>query len=402
MINPTSAFETSQLTNDSMIVAYPHWSPDGNKIIYLSYNNGSITSDEWVADFWIMDVDGSNKFQLASGDSMLGLGSNSPLSPDGTKLLFISNATGNHELWVMDVDGSNKKQLTHGAHLENNLLGLAGRWSISWSPDGSQIVYMSASSENRNVWETVEIDGKEEPMFNISNTCQDSDIWIIDSDGTNNTKITDNGKQNLRPRFQPNGEKIAFLSNTSGNGGIWIMNKDGSNKTQIEESLVYDIEWSPDGTKIVYVKGDHENYTSSIWVMDADGTNKTPLTNNSRTFKSQRFPKWSPDETKIAFNSGITGEYEIWIMNADGSGQTKIGNGIAPQWSPKGDRIAFTEINGDRFTTSVIILDENLISAPSTIATSASESTPEDAPGFSAAIAVLSIFMICTKKKKRI
>ena len=133
------------------------------------------------------------------------------------------------------------------------------------------------------------------------------------------------------------------LNNTSGNGGIWIMNKDGSNKTQIEESLVYDIEWSPDGTKIAYVKEDLDNFSSNIWTMGADGSNKTPLTNNSRTFKSQRFPKWLPDGTKIALNSRITGEYEIWIMNFDGSEQTKIGNGIASQWSPEGDKIAFTE-----------------------------------------------------------
>ncbi|MCM1985600.1 hypothetical protein [Methanococcoides seepicolus] len=400
--NIVNASEILQLTDETESIGYPQWSTDGDKIIYTSSDLETITSGDWVVDFWIMDADGSNKIQLASGDSMLGLGSNSPLSPDGTKLLFVSNATGNHELWIMNVDGSDKRQLTHGAHLENNLLGLAGRWGISWSPDGSQIVYVSASSENRNVWETVEINGKEELMFNISKVCKDYDIWVIDYDGGNNLKLTTSRKDNIGATWRSDGEKIAFVSNESGNGGIWIMNKDGSDKIQFVDGSAYNIDWSPDGTKIVYVKGDHENYTSSIWVMDADGSNKKPLTNNSKYFVSQSYPDWSPDGSKIVFNSGNIGEYEIWIMNSDGTDQIRIGEGLMPQWSPKGDKIVTMAINGDKMAISVINLDEELASAPSTTMKSEPVSTPEDTPGFSTSIAVLSMFMIFRNMKKRI
>ena len=377
--------------------SYPYWSPDGERISFVSIGKYNPLSTE----VWVMDSSGNNEVQLTSFGSA-DLYTFDPWSPDGTKLLYTSDSTGSCELWVMNADGSNKKQLTEGAYLDN-YFGLRG-WDASWSPDGTQIVYVSASSKNKNVWENVEIDGREETIFNISNVCKDSDIWIIGSDGTNNIKLTNNGKQNLRPKSQPKGEKIAFLSNTSGNGGIWVMNKDGSNKNQLEDGLLYDIEWSPDGTKIVYVKEEPENFTSNIWTMSADGTNRIPLTNTSEYFICQHFPEWSPDGTKIVFNSGTTGEYEMWVINSDGTGQTKIGDGMAPQWSPKGDKIAFMELKDNRFTISVIILDEDLASAPATtvayVPDTAKENT-EKSSGFGASITLLTLFLLCKYVKKR-
>ncbi|WP_135612896.1 TolB family protein [Methanococcoides sp. AM1] len=402
-INIVDASEILQLTNDTESIGFPQWSPDGDKIIYTSSDLETITSGDWVVDFWMMDADGSNKTQLASGDTILGLGFNNPLSPDGTQFLFISNTTGNHELWIMNVNGSNKKQLTHGAHLENNLLGLTGRWGISWSPDSSQIVYVSASSENRNVWESVEINSKKEPIFNISKVSKDYDIWIVDHDGSNNLKLTTSGKDNIGATWRPDGGKIAFVSNESGNGGIWVMNKDGSDKTQLVDGSAYNIDWSPDGTKIVYAKVDHENYTSNIWVMDADGSNKKPLTNNSEYFVSQSYSDWSPDGSKIVFNSGSIGEYEIWIMNSDGTDQIRIGEGLMLQWSPKGDKIVSTAIKGDILAISVIVLDEELVSRPASTLASVPESPPEKTPGFSVVIAVLMLAMTFSlERKKRI
>jgi len=68
--------------------------------------------------------------------------------------------------------------------------------------------------------------------------------------------------------------------------------------------------------------------------------------------------QWSPDWTKIVFNSGATGEYGIWIMNSDGTGQVKIEDGMAPQWSSREDQIVFMTLKDKRFTISVISLDK--------------------------------------------
>lgn len=322
------------LSNDFQSSAYPYWSPDGKNISFVSTGKYNLLS----TNIWVMDNTGNNKVQLTLSSSSTH--TFNPWSPDGTKILYISDSMGNYELWTMNANGSNKKQLTEGAHVDN-YLGTRG-WDASWCSDGMQVVYTSQGIKNGN---------------------KAADIWIVDTDGTNNTKITDDGKQNLRPRCQPGGEKIAYLSNASGTGGIWIMNKDGSGKIQVEDGQVYDIEWSPDGTKILYVKEERENLTSRIWIMDADGANKKALANNPAETSSLRFPKWSPDGTKIVFNSEDSGEYGIWIMETDGTGQVKIGSGLAPQWSPEGDKIAFTEARNNIFSVTVYSLDKDLKSA---------------------------------------
>ena len=98
--------------------------------------------------------------------------------------------------------------------------------------------------------------------------------------------------------------------------------------------------WSPDGSKIVF-ESDRTGH-AQIFRMNADGSSQTNLTNNS---SENRTPNWSPDGTLIAFNSTIPGNYEIYTMDSSGSALTRRTTNSAvdgdPTWSPDGTKIAF-------------------------------------------------------------
>jgi hypothetical protein len=137
-------------------------------------------------------------------------------------------------------------------------------------------------------------------------------------------------------------EKIAFVSERDGNKEIYIMNPDGSEQTRLtnDPALDYGPAWLPDGTKIVFVSDRDGNF--EIYVMDVDGSNQQRITNTSA---SESYPAWSPDGLKIVFGSSRDGNWEIYSMNADGTGQTRLTNDSAndqiPSYSPDGTKIVF-------------------------------------------------------------
>jgi Tol biopolymer transport system component len=117
--------------------------------------------------------------------------------------------------------------------------------------------------------------------------------------------------------------KIAFSSMLDGDREIYVMDPDGSNLVKLTDNSACDVypNWSPDGTKIAFASDRDGNF--EIYVMNADGSNQTRLTYNQA---EDTTPVWSPDGSKIAFLSNRDGNYEIYVMNADGSEQINLTN----------------------------------------------------------------------------
>jgi len=250
----------------------------------------------------------------------------------GGIIAFYSERDGNSEIYIMNADGSTETRLTQNSTKD---------FGPDISPDGSQIVFIS----NR--------DGNDE-------------IYKMNSDGSNITRLTNTNYQEAYPFWSSDNSKIIYGQNQNGNWEVFVMNADGSNQTRITNTAGNE-EWahlSPDMSRIVYATGSFPNY--DIYIMNNDGSNPSPLVTLPN---AQAFPKWSPDGETIAHNYGIfsnnnfTGD--IYLVNADGTNSRKItdsgGNCIIedPYWSPDGSRIVYQSNCSGNFQIYVIDADGN-------------------------------------------
>ena len=120
------------------------------------------------------------------------------------------------------------------------------------------------------------------------------------------------------PAFSPDGSRIAFVSATSGNPEIYVMNADGTDPTRLTTDPQLDGRpvFTPDGQTIVF-HSSRAGGKSQIWSMAADGTGLTQLTRDSVNSS----PTVSPDGSTIAYVSARDRNYDIWLMSRDGSNQ---------------------------------------------------------------------------------
>jgi TolB protein len=233
---------------------FPHIAPDGSKIVHLKYDESIRPSN-----IWIINVDGSNDIQITDEHHCY----EPRFSPDGLKIAYVSDGI----LCIMDSDGNNKIQLTKDVFWCTPFL--------NFSPDGTKIVY-SAYLRNRQ------------------SDFPSDDIYIIDTDGSHQSNLTNNEFWNKQAQFSPDGRKIAYVCDQVTTIDIIIMNIDGSDKVDLIQSE--GAEWfpvfSPDGTKIAFHRGE------GLHILERDGNTLTFLTSAADVDDSFSF---SPNGNKIVF-----------------------------------------------------------------------------------------------------
>jgi Tol biopolymer transport system component len=189
------------------------------------------------------------------------------LSPDGRTIAF---TTIDGRVATIHRDGSGLKILT----VDTANSGGDAQEAVSWSPDGGQIAYVAHD-----------------------------DIYVMDADGSNVLRLTDDPGGEFFPAWSSQGVIAYWHGATSGEDGgpsnseIYTIPATGGIPTRLTHNGTPDIEptWSPDGERIAYFSTE----PSEIWVMNADGSDR------HRLFGSKEnegwAPTWSPDGQSIAF-----------------------------------------------------------------------------------------------------
>jgi TolB protein len=369
----SKSFNPLQTPGTPAEVDYKAWSGAPASAQLLAFGNFSVNANNVEIQAWLNDVRDASlppvigkvyrgeatesqvrTFAHQFADEIIGKLSGGLPGIASTQIAFVSNRSGNKEIWAMDYDGENQHQLT-----QTHTIALTPRWSPdasrvaftcyaqpgsssvltaqicvysmltnhlvswprfkgtnsspSWSPDGSQLMFMSSMFGN-------------------------PELFISDASGQRPKRLTYSNGANTSPSWNPKtGQQVAFVSDRGGIPQLYTMNSDGSSQSKVDlpdMGYVIDPAWSPNGQLLAFSwRRPNGNY--DLYVMEIVTRQLVELT---RDVGRNERPSWAPDGRHLVFESTRTGTRQIWSMLADGTQArqlTKQGQNESPNWSPK-------------------------------------------------------------------
>jgi Tol biopolymer transport system component/predicted Ser/Thr protein kinase len=241
-------------------------------------------------------------------------------SPDGSRILYHSNRTGNYEIWVLDPAGRTERQLT--SHPAQDL-------EADWSPDGKEIAFIS---------------NREGPYH----------VWVVNPDGGAARRLTSQPTpmpgfgfmtRFVAPRWSPDGKRLGYIAQAERGAALWIGDRHGQNgRPRIAEVLHFD--WSRDSRQILYTRMAADGSGYEMRILDLESGRDTAFRKGAHVELAV-----SPDGRFLAYCDAIShfsqslsllrlgpGPGDVRRLNS-GQGQW---HAHGPAWSPDGKSLVYT------------------------------------------------------------
>lgn len=253
-----------------------------NRVAYAHFENGVYT-------YYVRRLGDAGHTRIAMTVAV----SRMDWSADGYRLVY--HATGSSapgRMWIVDVDSGTAPRPLDPAGGEVGI-------HPSWSPDGARIAFAGAAANTRR------------------------GIYTMKPDGTDVRALTpDEGSESM-PAWSPDGTRIAYRRDVTGLTEVWVMNADGTGQQRVAglNSTTYThIDWTADGTRIVFSTPDFFGGNREVYSVRPDGTDLLRLTDTPAV--DERYVAVLADG-RISYNrlnTAVPPRDDIWMMNADGTG----------------------------------------------------------------------------------
>jgi TolB protein len=242
----------------------PAWSPDGERLAFSVEDQEDAPTATGTSGIWTLSPDAAGTPTRRVTPATV-FADFPAWSPDGNMIAFSGLAQSddfnerNFDIYVVPVNGGTPRALTQTPTLDEE--------EPSWSPDGTKLVYGTLGGEGAS-----------------------PDIWIMNSDGSDQRALVSTPDYDHAPAWSPDGEEIAFMRQYPPSGGlpdnnmeIVLVKDDGTEFRRLTRSPYYDSDpaWSPDGERIVFVS--NRTGSSELFLMDVKGGGLEQLTEHEQT-----------------------------------------------------------------------------------------------------------------------
>ena len=192
------------------------------------------------------------------------------------------------------------------------------------------------------------------PIVFVSDAEGNPELYLLDPENGETTRLTNNKHPDLAPVWSPDGESIAYISRESGDAEIHIVDRKGVPVSRLTLNQGADEmpRWAPgggDSQRLAFVSEREQEgeMLREIYAVDAEGEALTRVTFNNT---ADRLGDWSPDgEWVVFYNSDSWEDRGLWLRNPAGVNRIRLtqGEDSQPVWSPDGRYIAFVRQEGD-------------------------------------------------------